>query len=511
MRRTVTRTRQTIAQAAVLLVGVGLVTVPAPTQAADARSRPEMGFRIGRAALADGSWVGRYRVGRQLGYRTQPRKSNAESAYHRAHRVGRVRGSGRPATKRSAWILSTYGRTSDRTTAAAVDVAVHALLSRGRWRVGTPYTTRRTNRTGEGRLIRSFARIMLRQSQHRRGDYRTTLTARRVPAGNQTTITVKVQNKHGLGPVITSQQRGLAVKVRYHGETARTRTVFLNNHGVGRVFFRAAAGRTRITAAVHTVPDVALLVRRPRHHAASHLAVAGHHRKLRLRVRGLAVSTQALSVTNRSASVIVGHALRATYAVTGLTGREAVNYAVFGPFTTAATSCNGTTRFTAKATISSNGIRSLPRWRPATTGYYAWRVVASGNSTTRSASTCGTAYLAQKNTSTTQSRVSVDRTVKVGHAFGPEITVSGFDRPEVHTVHTRVYGPFVHRGKARCSATHLLRTLPTGIRHNKRWQKTTVITLKRNTGYYVFRTTLGTGTFMRASRSGCGSAVRVIG
>ena len=161
--------------------------------------------------------------------------------------------------------------------------------------------------------------------------------------------------------------------------------------------------------------------------------------------------------------------------MTGLTGLETVDYAVYGPFTAAATGCTGTTRMTAKATIGSNGTRSLPQWNPARTGYYAWQVAARGNSTTRPASACGTAYLTRKNTTTKQFRVGVARTVKVGHAFGPDVLVSGFDRPEVHTVHTRVYGPFRHKEKTRCTRSHLFRTLPTSIRNNKRWNETTVV------------------------------------
>ena len=453
--------------------------------------------------------MGRYRVGRQLDYRTQPRKSNAESAYHPAHRVPRVPGRSLVATKRSAWVLSTYGGTSDRTTAAAVDVAVHALLSRGKWRVGTAYTVRRTNLTGHGRVIRAYAKTILRQSKYRHGPYGTTLTARRVPAGNQTTVTVKVQNKQGLGPVITGQQRGLAVDVTYPG--AGIRTVHLNNHGVGRVYFRAAPGKTRITAAVRAVPDVALFLRRPLKTAASKVAVAGHQRTLRLRGYGLGVSTQTLRITNTSASVLVGHPLRGTYRVTGLTGRETVGYALYGPFTAAATRCTGTALITARATIGSNGTRSLPQWKPARTGYYAWHVAARGNSTTRPASACGRAYLARKNTFTKQSRVGVAHTVRVGHAFGPEITVSGFDRPEVHTVHTRVYGPFLHRDRTGCTPHRLFRTLPTSIRNNGRWKETTVVNSHGNTGYYVFQTTLVGGTFMRSSQSRCGNTIHVTG
>lgn len=499
--------RRAVALVAVLLAGAGLSTIAAPSQAASPRSRPELGYRIDRTPHADGTWVGRYRIGHQRDYRTQPRKSNAQSAYHRARRVTHVQGRRLAATTRSAWVLSTYGGTSDRTTAAAVDVAVNALLSRGRWRVGSAYTARRTNLTGNGRFIRIYAKTMLRQSKHRHGPYRATLTARRVPAGDQTTVTVKVQNKRGLGPVITRQQRGLAVHVTYHG--TRTRTVYLNNHGIGRVYFRAAAGKTRITAAVHTVPDAALFLRRPVRTRASQVAVAGHHRILRLRGYGLGVSTQRLKITNASASVLVGHPLGATYKVTGLFGRETVRYAVYGPFTAAATRCTGTARITAKATISSNRTRSLPRWNPVRTGYYAWHVAARGNSTTRPASACGAAYLTRKNTTTKQSRIGGVHTVKVGRSFGPEIIVSGFDRPEVHTVYTRVYGPFTHKDKTRCTSKRLFHTLPTSIRDNKRWNKTTVVHRGRNAGYYIFRTTLQSGTFMRGSQSRCGNMIHV--
>jgi hypothetical protein len=492
---------------AVLLAGAGLSTIAAPAQAASPESRPELGFPIGRSTHADGTWVGRYRVGHQLDYRTQPRKSNAESAYRPAHQVTEMSGRGPVATERSAWILSTYGGTPDRTTAGAVDVAVNALLNGGQWRVGTAYTARRTNPTGDGRFIRSYARTMLRQSEHRHGPYRTTLRALRVPAGDQTTVTVRVQNKQGLGPVITSQQQGLAADITYPG--AGTRTVYLNNRGVGRAFFRAAAGKTRITATVHGVPDTALSLRRPNNAAASQLAVAGHQRTLRLHGDGLGVSTQSVTITNTSASVLVDRPLVGAFTVSGLVGHETVDYAVYGPFTGASTGCHGTALASGKGTISSNGTGALPTWSPARTGYYHWQVAAHGNSTTRPASACGTAYLTQKNTITQQSRVGTTDTVKVGHAFGPDIIVAGFDRSEVHNVYTRVYGPFLHQDNTACTSKHLFRTLPSSIHSNRQWRQTTVVNSNANTGYYVFQTTLDAGTFMLGSQSRCGDTMQV--
>jgi hypothetical protein len=501
------RRRRTPALVAVLLAVAGLSSLPGSSLAAGVGSRPGLGFRITPTPYADGGWVGRYRIGRQLDYRLQPRKSAVESAYRDARLVSRPSGSRLAAARRSAWVLSTYGRTPDRTTAAAVDVAVNALLSRGRWRVGTAYTARRTRPTGEGRLIRAYATTMLRQSSDRHGPYRTTLAARRVPVGDQTTVTVRVQNKQGFGPVITGQQRGLAVDVTYSG--ARPRTVYLNDRGVGRVYFRAAAGRTPITAVVNTVPDTALLVRRPDDAAASQVAVAGHHRTLRLRGYGLGVSTQSVTIANSAPSVLVGEPLQGTYSVTGLSGAETVDYAVHGPFASSATSCTGTPLLTEEATISSNGTLPLPPWEPTRTGYYVWQVVAGGNSTTQPARACGTAYLTRRNTRTDQSRVGTTTTVRIGHAFGVDVVVSGFDRRETHTVYTRLYGPFVHKDNVRCTSTHLFRTLPTSMRNNNGREKRAAANSARNTGYYVFRTTLEAGTFMRGSGSGCGITVQV--
>jgi hypothetical protein len=230
---------------------------------------------------------------------------------------------------------------------------------------------------------------------------------------------------------------------------------------------------------------------------------------LRLKGYGLGVSTQTLTLTHRHTSVLVGQPLRGSYRVSGLTGRESVHFAVHGPFTSAATRCTGTPRATARATVRGSGVRALPRWAPARTGYYAWQVVARGNSTTRPAKACGTAYLVQKNTDTHHSRAGGARTVRVGHAFGPDVIVAGFDRAEVHTVDTRVYGPFLHKDKATCTRHRLFRTLPTSIRGNKRWSETTVVNRDGNTGYYVFRSTLEAGTFMRSSQSRCGNTVHV--
>ncbi len=69
------RPRHVIALAAVLLTGAGLGTIPAPTQAAGTASRPELGFRIGRTVHADGTWVGRYQVGRQLATAPSPARA----------------------------------------------------------------------------------------------------------------------------------------------------------------------------------------------------------------------------------------------------------------------------------------------------------------------------------------------------------------------------------------------------------------------------------------------------
>ena len=111
-----TRPRRAIALAAVLLCAAGLDTIPAPTQAATPPSRPELGFRIGRtphAASAPGSGG----TGSTTSVTTAPSPQEQRAVrLPPAHRVTRVPGAGLTATERVAWVVSTYGGTSDRTT-----------------------------------------------------------------------------------------------------------------------------------------------------------------------------------------------------------------------------------------------------------------------------------------------------------------------------------------------------------------------------------------------------------
>ena len=373
--------------------------------------------------------------------------------------------------------------------------------------MGTAYTARRTNPTGEGRFIRAYAKAMLRQSKHRHGPYRTKLTVRRVPAGNQTTVTVRVQNQQGLGPVITRQQRGIAVDVTY--AHARTRTVYLNNEGVGRVYFRAAAGKTLITAAAHTVPDAALLLRRPNNTAASQVAVADHHRTLRLRGYGLGVTTQSLTITNASAFVLVGHPLQGTYSVTGLSGAETVDYAVYGPFTSSATSCTGTAPLTARSHHQQQRHQLAAAMEPREDGLL--RLARSrARELHHPAGECLRHRLPdpdQHRHQTIPGRCRI--MVKVGHpsARTSSCPASTGQRrtppPRGSTV------PSCTRTRPDVPATTSSASCPPPSRTNKQWRKTTVVGSDSNTGYYVFQTTLDAGTFMRSSQSGCGTTIQV--
>jgi hypothetical protein len=486
--------------AAALTIGAG------PAGAAGGQSHG-LGYSVAKTRHADGTWVGRYRVGTQKTYRTEPRAADLESNYYAPRSVTNNLKAGAAATARAAWILSTYGNTRDRSTAAAVDVATYALLHRGKWRLGTAYTRERTRQTGAGPVVRRYARVLLRQSAVHRGPYTRTLSAATVAAGNQTAVTIRVQNRAGHGPVVTSQQQGLAVDVTYPGQG--TKTVYLNESGVGTVYFTAAAGSTPIRAVAHRVPDSAMLVRRAHRRAASQLAIAGHARRVAFAGIGVGVTSQVLSVTNSKASSLVGDRLLGTYAVAGLVGSERVNWAVYGPFMSTATGCGGQPAMSGSQDISADGTYTLPAWAPAKTGYYVWGIHAVGNASTQPASACGKPYLVQKTTTTDQTRYGSATSFAVGKAFGPTVTVSGFDRSEAHTVYTRVYGPFVEKANVNCNSRRLFRTLSATATVSGQWHATTVVNAGSNAGYFVFQTTLQPGVFMRSSSSSCGVVLRV--
>lgn len=493
------------AVAGLLALLVGLTVTASPSQAATLSSH-NLGYGIHHTRYADGGFVGRYRVGKQKDFRIQPRKSAREAAYGQAHFTRHAAGASTGRSAQAAWILSTYGKTTDRTTAAAVDVAVYAKLHGHKWRVGTAYTQHRLRPTGHGKLIRSYATTILKQAAARRGPYTARLSATPVAAGNQTKVTVKVQNSKGLGPVVTSQQQGIAVVVSYPGQPSQT--VYLNDAGVGVVYFTADAGSTTITATARRVPDSKMLVRKAYNPRASQIALAGHWHRQAFKGTGVGVTSQTVSENNAYGSVLVGKPLAGTYSVAGLSGSETVNFAVYGPFTSTSTSCSGTPLFTSATTVSADGTYPLPTYAAAKTGYYVWAVRAAGNAASLAASTCGTAYRTDKTTTTSQARYNSVASVSPGHTMGPLVSVGGFDRTETHTLTLRVYGPFADKTKVTCSNSNkLIRTVSSSVSNNTTDKRMT--TAVSGTGYYVFQTTLANGTFMLGSRSSCGVVTRV--
>ncbi|GAB3868560.1 hypothetical protein GCM10028801_44690 [Nocardioides maradonensis] len=492
---------------ATMLVLGAVAALEAGPASATALSKRALGYAIAKTQYADGGFVGRYVTGTRRGYRIEPHKSAAQSRYRAPVKVANLGGTKAPtpaATSRAAWILSEYGKTKDRSTAAAVDVATYALLRGGRWKLGARYTIRRTNHTGHGSTVRSYARTLIRQATGHAGPYRATLTATTVAAGNQTAVRYKIVNAAGHAPTLSSWA-GLPVRFTYPGQT--TQVVATNSAGVATAYFTAAAGTTTITAAAKT-PESHLLVAKPYNKSASALALVGRTYAARASTSGVGVTAQTVSEHNTAASTWTGRPLAGTYTVTGGTGTRTVDFAIYGPFDSTSVSCSGRTAvWTGTSTISADGTYALPTaWSPAKSGYYVWSVAVEANVSSTAASTCGAAYPARHATTTKQARHGTVTSVTTGARFGPDVTISGFDRTEAHSLATRVYGPFTDKTKAKCYSGKLLKTISRSVSGNGTYTQRTTVS---KTGWFIFASTLGNGPLIGGSTSSCGIPTRV--
>lgn len=474
---------------------------------AAAATRRWAGFAIRSNGHADGGWLG----GRTLGdgarvYRLQPRKGAAESAYRSARRTTNLAGRHAPgatATRRAAWILSRYGTYHDDYQSAAVDVAVYALLAGGPWRMGHPRAAARLRQSGYAAYVRPLARTMLDRSRRQAGPYTATLTASRATVGSSTRVSLRVRTRGG------TPLAGARVTFGFPGQ--RFQRTFTDKGGRATAYFSAVAGRTRVTATITHVPEWRLHVRAPLKRGASAVAVAGRHATLVARATAVGVSPQAVSVANTRVTIRTGAALAGSYTVTGGYGTRTATLAVYGPAASAPVACSGAPAYTGTQGVDSAGSRSLPAYRPARSGYYAWRAAVSGNDTSTPAAACGAAVRVQRPSRIGQYRVG-KAAVAVGRPFRVGVRISGFDRRETHTVTSTLYGPFKKGSGVRCwaskvAAGHAVTATVTGS--TSRAMPPTTINRAKNAGYYGWRSSLSAGNLIRGSRSGCGVVVHV--
>lgn len=489
----------TAATAALALIITGAGSALVPAEAAGAAA-PQM--KISKTGKADGGFVGARSVGGSPMYRIKPDAKPGGRKYQRSKSVRRAAGSTRRSTTRAAWILSEYGTTRDRYTAAAVDVAVFSLLHGGKWRVGSKYTKRRTNQTGAGRTVRGYARTLLKQSRKHSGPYHLSVTVDRAWAGSQTKVTAKLRNRSGRAPHLASWA-GTPITIKYPGQ--KPRTVRTTSSGTATVFVTAAAGTSRVSASAR-VPDDRLRIRKPRgakNKSQSPLAKTGTTRTVRGRATGYGTSELVASIESSTSAVWVGRNLPAALKVAGGYGTRTVKMNVYGPTVASNVSCAGTPAWSSSVRTAAERLDLPSAWKPSITGYYRWGAVVT-DSAGSTVTACGPVQHARRQLSAWNG-VGSDRVVAADKKFGPSVTIGGFDRSEPRTVVTRVYGPFASKASATCTSNYKT-SVNASVSTNGTIQPRIT---NGKTGFFVFRTTVAGSTLFNGVASACSPAYAV--
>lgn len=488
--------------AASLAIAMGITAsgfvAPEAAEAAGAGAR----YKIGKTRHADSGFVGARKVGKTPAFRVDPRARRGGKKYRYSETTGDFRGAkgaSVTSTRRAAWILSEYGKTRDRTTAAAVDVAVFSLLRGKKWRVKAKYTRKRTNKTGHGATVRRYARAILSESTRHSGPYRVVLSADRTPTGSQATVRVRVTNYRGL-TVRPKSWAGIPVTVTYAGQPAQRVTT--DPTGSAAAYFTAASGATKVTASA-TVPEDRLILMRPRR-KGSRLALAGRKRTVGASTTAVGINPLTLGIKGVLSYVWVNQSPRNVVTVSGGSGVRNVTFQAYGPSSTPTVSCSGNPIWRTGYRTTASTFNSPSAWRPAKSGYYKWMVVVSDSSGTTSQ--CGPVMTVRKQLTLTQNRGSSLK-VKKGKLFGPTGSIGGFDRnTEAVVATTSMYGPFAAKANAKCGSKYLRSrrtTRATAGSYNH------VMTTQRP-GWYVFRTVLSSSPLQNGTTSACSVKYQVV-
>lgn len=214
------------------------------------------GFRTGRRAPG-WQWIGARYIGDRIVYRADPFKAKTVGKHHRPQLVDAMSGSAR-ATAQAAWVVSKYGRLKQSHQGAAVEVALHALLSPKKHGLRDKATKARLRSIGEARkTVVMYARVMLEDSANLAGPYQLSVDAGApLSDGGSTTVTATLVSATGVAvpgvPLTFSHPSGETTVV----ETSATGT------GVATMTLPpASSGAGAVTAT--ELPDVQLRVMSP--------------------------------------------------------------------------------------------------------------------------------------------------------------------------------------------------------------------------------------------------------
>lgn len=489
-----------------LALALALALAPAvPVEAARQAQRPRhaVGFRIEAGPKAMHNWIGSYRIGSGVGFRFQPGRRDAATAY-RPVRLARHLGRN---THQVAYLLSEYGARRDRIQAAAVDAAVLALTWGGRFRVSGAVGSRRIQQIGPyAHWVRSYAKQMIADARRYAGPYRVQVRALDSTVGSSTRVQVSVRSARG------RPMAGRRVTVRVQGSIWRGYTT-----GRGRAvatLTTTKAGPAVARVAVSGLPTSGIPVRRAVSRRASGVVVAGRFSTVRSRARFAVGGAQFVTVDPTRSTEFVPAGLGGSFEVAGGSGDRIATVSLFGP-TAEPGVCAGTPVAVGEVLVSSAGSYPLPEVGVAVSGHYRWGVTVAGNEFTDPVGGCGDPVVVRSQAVVTQARVSpAGSRVALGEPFRISVTVSGFDRTEAHSVRSSLHGPFPTAEEATCDPGKELKARAQAVsvvRNQTRNQGEVVLTHPDRVGWYVWQSTLSDGMLIGGSTSSCGVRIHIVG
>lgn len=385
MTMTLTRltTRLLMGLLACTLMLVGL----APAVSAAAADRHAVGFDIRAADGRSPSWIGSYTLTTNgpKAYCADPLRRGPKHAggYGPVTRVRHWKTlDGKAVTasslERTAWILSTYGNTTSKQRAAAVDTAVYALTARGAYAYGSKRSDARLRATGHGRVVKQLARRMLDDAARLAGPYRLTVHVAEVRDDGGVAAFVRLASKRRDRPVPRTR-----VAVDFAGDRTKARSVVTDARGEAYVAFRAVRpGTFSIAASAHSLPASDVWVAKPKRNA-QRLFVAGRTQQVRATTRATVKARPSVSTRTSRAIAAPGQRLADTVTVSGLVagGAQRATADLFGPFASRGSMRCTMSRRAARRSfdVTGNGPVRTPAVTVDATGYYTWRVRLPGN------------------------------------------------------------------------------------------------------------------------------------
>ena len=400
------------------------------------------------------SWIGARRVDGRIVYRADAFKPKTVKTHTAPKSDASFTKAG--STPRAAWVVSKFGSLRDKAQGAAVEIAVHALLSPKRHGLGKKPTKRRLKAVGgrKGTVAR-YARLMVADSAKFAGPYRLEVSnGGPVSAGQPATLTARVVSAAG-NPVA-------GVPVIFTRTDGTKTTVKTDESGSSQqVVTATAAGMVNATAT--ELPDTALRIMKPavkskkQRKRSSRLVVASPRSgtasaDIAVQIKGQPAAT----VDYTPAKARVAEKFTPTLHVTA--GSGPMNVTLYGPFSSEQTAqCAGVagdTKVARQQTVPVAGPGDYPLTdvTVSSSGFYRWSVATPATGDQEPVAWCGTPFaISRWQPTLTIAQPAETSNLEAFRSFNFAATYKGSYPSGNKGYRVQVSGPFASKGAAVCN------------------------------------------------------------